>query len=368
MNPIKVLVISNYRDNHNVRPEASIFLALAKMNFEITIMTYGNAGYIPQFKEAGIHVIDFHPVKKFDKTEIAFIRQTIIERKIDIIQLFNNAAIINGIKAAQGLDVKVVLYRGYSANINWWDPTAYYKFLNPRVDKIFCNSRGVEEHIQRQLFFDKSKTITINKGHNLDWYKDIEPFDMREKLGISKDALLLINVANNRRMKGIPYLLQAINALPNNLDVHLLLVGENMETPENLKIISQSNKSKNIHFLGYQKDVLNIVAACDCFVLTSIKGESITKSVIEAMSMQVTPIISDIAGNRELVVNNECGLVFKSKSVEGISDCIQKVYNNRAWCKELGIKAKEHIRTHLNTETTALKTKALYEELVAKKK
>ena len=36
---IRVLVISDYRDFHSTRPEASIFLGLAKMGLEIIIMT-----------------------------------------------------------------------------------------------------------------------------------------------------------------------------------------------------------------------------------------------------------------------------------------------------------------------------------------
>jgi hypothetical protein len=71
---MKILVISNYRPYHTARPEAEIFIGLAKLGLEIDIMTYGDAAYFEKFKEAGINVIDFHPEKKMDKGEIAFIR------------------------------------------------------------------------------------------------------------------------------------------------------------------------------------------------------------------------------------------------------------------------------------------------------
>ena len=47
--------------------------------------------------------------------------------------------------------------------------------------------------------------------------------------------------------------------------------------------------------------MLNIVSACDAFVLSSLFGESITKSVIEAMSLSKTAVITDIPGNKELL-------------------------------------------------------------------
>lgn len=361
---IKVLVISDYREYHTVRPEAEIFIGLAKMGFEIHIMTYKEAKYIHEFEAAGIKIIDFHPEKKLNRNEIRRIREVIIGEEIDIIHLFNSKAIINGIQAAKGLPVKVVLYRGYTGHIHWYDPAAYLKYLHPRVDKISCNSKGVEEQIQRQLFFDRRKTITINKGHNTGWYEEYQPYDIRKELSIPENAFLLINVANNRKMKGIPYLLKAMSYLHEELPVHLLLVGRNMDSKRHLRIINQSEKKENVHILGFRKDVLNIVSACDVFVLPSIKGESITKSVIEAMSLGIAPIISDIPGNKELVINNESGIIFPSKNSKVLSQAIIKLYNNQTLCKELGKNAKMRIANHLNQKQTILNTKTLYEELI----
>jgi glycosyltransferase involved in cell wall biosynthesis len=360
---IKVLVISNYNDYHTTRPEAEVFIGLAKMGFQIHIMTYKDSEYVKEFEAAGIHVIDFHPEKKLDKSEIRRIREYIVEKEIDIMQLFNSKAIINGIQAAKGLPVKVVLYRGYTGNIHWYDPTAYFKYLHPRVDKIVCNSIGVEELINRQSLFSKGKTITINKGHKLEWYKEYIPIDIRKELNIPADALLLVNVANNRKMKGIPYLLKALNYLKSESEIHLLLIGNDMDSEENLKIINQGNAKEKVHLLGFRKDVLNIVAACDVFTLSSIKGESITKSVIEAMSLGVTPVISDIPGNIELVADNESGLVFPSKNSRALSQAILKLYEDRDLCKRLGQNAKRRIANVLNHEQTLNKTKKLFEEL-----
>ncbi len=363
---IKILIISNYNDYHTTRPEAQIFKDLAKSNdFEIFIMTFKNSNHIPEFKSLGIKIIDFHPQKKKDKKEIARIRKEIIDNKIDIIQLFNPPAIYNGTRAALGLPVKVVLYRGFSSNIRKLDPFANLKFMHPRVDKIFCNSIGVAEHLHKQPFFKKKKTIVINKGHNIEWYKNIVPANIRKELNIPNDALLLINVANNRKMKGIPYLLKAMNELPNEVNIHLLLAGRNMDTNKNMKIINKGNKKNKIHFLGFRKDVLQIVSACDVFVLPSIFGEAITKSVLEAMSLGTPPIISDIRGNFELIENNISGLIFKSKNYKQLAEKILFFYNNRKLCKEFGENAKLRIKNVLNNKQTVEKVSKLYKSLIS---
>jgi len=138
----KILVISDYSKLHSTRPEASIFIELAKKGYEIHIMTYENSPLEKQFLDAGISVIAFHPSKKFDKNETGRIREYLIEHSIEIMQLYNSNATIQGLKAAKGLDVKVVLYRGFAGHIHWYDPSSYFKFLHPRVDAIVCNSKG----------------------------------------------------------------------------------------------------------------------------------------------------------------------------------------------------------------------------------
>ncbi len=361
--PLKILVISNYRDYHTARPEAEIFIGLAKRGHQVHIMTYGDAKYANEFRAAGIKVIDFHPQKKFDKAEIAFIRAELIKEKHDIIHLFNGKSIINGIRAAKRLPVKVVLYRGYCGNIHWYDPTAYLKFLHPRVDGIFCNSIGVEKLIRSQLMFNKQKALTINKGHKTAWYDGYEPFDIKKALGLPNDAFMLVNVANNREMKGIPYLLKAMDQLPPEAPIHLLLVGRDMDTPDNLKLLEGSPNQHKVHFLGFREDALNVVAASDVFVLASLFGESITKSVIEAMSLGIAPIITDIPGNTELIEDNISGIRVPSRDASALNKAILELYNNRALCKELATNAKLHIENNLNTENTVAKTENWYYDL-----
>ena len=364
---IKVLVISNYRNFHSNRPEAEIFIGLVKLGFDITIMTYDDSEYAKRFKKAGIKVIDFHPERKFDRKEIAFIRQNIIENNYDIMQLYNSKSTVNGIQAAKGLPVKVVLYRGFAGHLDWYSPNAHFKHLHPRVDKIVCNSIGVEQVFQKKKFFDKSKPITINKGHRSEWYSSTKPADMSE-FNLPEDAFILINVANNRRMKGIKYLVEAFNSLPEELPIYLFLVGRDMDNSINNKLLTSKINKAKVRFTGHRKDALSLVKSSDVFVLSSIKGESITKAVLEAMSIGTAPIITDIPGNTELVINNKNGLIVKRKNPQELKDAILKLYQNRDLVEEFGLKAKEHIDTVLSSETTIQKMKIFYESLVEEKK
>ncbi|HMP99111.1 MAG TPA: glycosyltransferase family 4 protein [Cyclobacteriaceae bacterium] len=359
---IKILVISDYRETVTVRSEAEIFIALQKSGYEVSIMTYPESQYIQRFREAGIKVIEYHPTKKLSRKDVSIIKDEIVNGNYDILHLFNSPSMPNGIMAAYGTKVKVILYRGYTGNIHWYDPFMYIKYLSPRVDKIVCLVEAIRQLFLKN-FVSERKLITINKGHDLAWYEGIEP-DALAELHIPPDALKLVCAANMRPMKGVKYLLKATHYLPADANIHLLLLGRDMDAPEFKKLIDESPIKNNIHQLGYRKDVLNVVKACDVFVLASIKGEAITKAVIEAMSLGVAPLITDIPGNVDLVINEKCGLVVPSKNPQALAEAILKYDQQRQLVKIYGEAAKEHIKNRLNIKDTIAQFQQMYDELL----
>lgn len=361
---MKILVISDYEKFHTVRPEAEIFISLSQRGYDITIMTKGQYDYVKRFKENGIKVIDFHPEKKLDKGEVAFIRNELETGHYDVMHMFNNVSMMNGLKAAKGIDVVCVLYRGYSANVHWYDPTLYFKLLHPRADYIICNSEGVATIMREKGKVSNDKLVVINKGHQLEWYSDVEEHDIRKELGLPANALMVVLVANNRTMKGTKYLMEATKYLDPKSNMHIVLVGQDLDNDENMTILKDSPFKDHLHFLGFRKDALNIVKSCDIFLLTSIKGESITKSVIEAMSLGVAPVISDIIGNKELVVHEESGLIVTSRDSKGFADALNRLYRDRDLLQKIKTNAPERIATRLSHEQTVDK----YEEFYAKLK
>ena len=91
----------------------------------------------------------------------------------------------------------------------------------------------------------------VNKGHRLEWYQDVVPLDIKKEFNLPEDAFVIINVANNRRMKGIPYLMKAMNMLPPGLPIHLLLIGGNMDTKANIALIKSGGYKNKFILLAF---------------------------------------------------------------------------------------------------------------------
>lgn len=356
-------MISNYRSTVSVRPEAEIFIGLAKLGFEIEIMTFGDASYVAHFRSAGIKVIDFHPVRKFDAAAVKLIRKRLTEGRHDILHMFNSKAYFNGMKASKGLPVKIVMYRGTQANIHWYDVALYTKYFHKRVDKVVCNSRAVEDEFNKQSMTDrKNRFVTINKGHRPEWYADVAPANLSEfKKG--PDTFVLTCVANARRVKGVKYLLGAMARIDPRSDISLLLVGRGLDTAEFKAAARKSGHGDRIFFTGFRKDALSLIQASDAFVMPSIGAESLTKAVVEAMHLRTAPVITNIPGNKPLVEHGQTGLAVPPKNPEALADAIRALYEKRTWCEEIGQNAAASVAKILHSQRTVEEYAAFYKDL-----
>lgn len=361
---MKVLVISSYDDNWNaVRPEGELFIGLHNKGIAVTMMTQGNTPYAARFREQGLSVIDFHPKHKFKREESDFIREQLLEGGYDILHLFNNKAIINGLRAARKLPVKVLTYRGYAGNIHWYDPTSYLTHLNPRVDAITCVSDAVKASLDAQLFFDNNKTKVVHKGHDPAWYADVAKGDLTE-FDFPSEAIVVSMVANARRMKGLPFLLEATKHLPLELPLYFLLIGRGLDSPEVVKELAGSTYRQRFRFAGFRKDVLELVKACDISVLPSIHGEGLSKVILEAMFLGKPVVMTDIGGNRGLAENGKSGMIVPAKDAEALAGALQKLAENESLRGEMGAEARRYIAAHFGLERSVNRQLEVYRKLL----
>lgn len=363
---IKILVVSNYTNTLSARPEAEIFLKLVNMGVEIEIMTDINSDYASKFTNAGINVIDHTPQKKISFSTISLIKRTLVTGNHDILILYNSKAIINGLLSTLFLKTKVILYRGCAGNISSWDPFAYLKYLNPRVDKVICNAKSAETLLQKQLFFKNSKAITIHKGHDASWYENIKEVDL-SGFNVPDNAFVVCCAANARPVKGIRYLIESMKYIDDKYPVHFLILGSGHEDKVNLGLINSLQRKNNVHLLGFRKDSLSILKACNAFMLPSIEQETLTKSVIEAMSIAVTSIITDVPGNNFLVDQNKTGMIVPSQDPKAIAIAIMYLHDNPISCIQMGKAGQAHIQKNLSSSKTAQEYLQLFKELLPRK-
>lgn len=361
----RLLVISNYSGAPNpIRPEAEIVLGLVQLGYKVWVMTPGRSAYIEKLEAAGCTIVDHRPQSKMDRKSIQHIRKLVDQEGIQLIQAFYSKAIANAAWAVWNKPtVKLLSYRGYTGNIHWYDPTLYLSFLNPRIDKMVCLAESVRQrYIQNGV--KPERAVTIYKGHSSAWYDHIEPADLSE-FNLSKDAMICSFVANHRtKMKGVRYLLEAMGELPREKQVHILMIGDGLDTPEVRGWMAEQGVEKQFTFTGFRRDASSLVKACDVSISLSLFGEATQKAMIEAMYLGNPVIMSDIIGNKGMLINGEGGYLVPPANAKAVTEALAALHDNPERRKQMGETSRKHIAAFLNVEKSIAAYDRLYQSLL----
>jgi glycosyltransferase involved in cell wall biosynthesis len=360
---MKVLIITNLCLGKSATlPKRSLIKGLHSKGVDITVVAHWPTPESLDLESAGIRVVYQPIIKKIDFAAIRRIRSILNEERYNLLHCTYSKAITNGLIASKGFDIKIVGYFG-SLSLHWYDPFAYYSFLNRRIDKLICLSDGVEKHVMKQAPRRmKDKTIRIYKGYNPEWLKEVVPASRRD-LKIPEDAFVVCCVANIRKIKGVDYLIKAAGLLPENLPVWFLLVGKGSNSGSVHRFIGKTRYHNNFITIGYTEDPLAYTSICDLYIQPSL-SEGLGRSVIEAMCLRKPVVVTDKGGAKELVVQGVNGYVVPVRSAQAIAETISKCYENRGNLIEMGEKARERILNDFSPQAMIDQTFDLYKNLL----
>ncbi|TKB47592.1 glycosyltransferase family 4 protein [Ferrimonas sediminicola] len=364
MSKIRALVIERHsRPNINpIRPEAAQIVGLHQSGeVEVTVMCNPDSGLVDYYAQYGIEVLTLPLDKKLSWHTIKTIRHTLINRQIQVLHLFANTPVSNGATAAIGLPVKVIAYRGQTGNIRRIDPSSYLSMLHPRIDKIICVAKAVEEDLANHVNNPSKKLATVYKGHDSSWYQN-PPADLSQ-FNLPEDAFKVSLVANLRPRKGLHVLMDATHHLPKDANIHFLLVGANPDNDKIKQMIASSGCPERIHPMGWRTDAPEVAAASDLVVLPTLKREGLCRAVLEANSYGTPAVMSDTGGNAELVKDGHTGFIVPPGDAKALAEAIHRLYQDRDLNDKFGLAAQARVREKFNVEQGVEATLAIYREL-----
>jgi len=347
-------------------PETELFIGLKNAGVDIEVVSNPNGKHYFRLKNAGVKTHEIILSTRFSLLGITRVYKLLKKNHYDILYCFNNKAVSNVLLASWGMKFKLVTYRGTIGNVSFLSLASWTTHLHPRVDRIICVSNAVRDYLVKMRLFwlkiPEKNLISIYKGHKISWYQKL-PADLSE-FNISYKDFVIGFAGRNRPHKGINFLIDSAKWLPQNAAIHYLLLGKLKSDKNLLKQIQTSPFKDRIHLAGYRNNAPMIAAACDVFIMPSTKREGLSRAIIEAMACATVPVVSDVGGLPELVIDDESGFVVPPKDSKSIAMAIMKLYNNPDKKKKMGKQAQDRIKTVFNIQSTIENTKRMFEELV----
>ena len=192
--------------------------------------------------------------------------------------------------------------------------------------EVICVSNGVRETFATDGICPLRKSVVLGAGSATGI--DIDHFDpdkvesniMRSELGLTQEDFVFMFVGRIVTDKGINEMVTAFDRLSREYShIHLVLVGAE-ETEQN-PITEHSrctiNGNGHIHAIGRRSDVRPYLKDADAFVFPSYR-EGFGMVLIEANSMGIPAISSDIIGCNEIIIEGENGVLIPSRNKEAL--------------------------------------------------
>lgn len=358
---MNILYITDYPD----RPETELIINIAKV-FNVTVMTKTDNRNYYLLEQNNIKILDYKITKRLDKQAIKYIKETIDKNNYDIIHAFNSRAITCAIQAAKNTNAKILGYRGVTTNNSIFQLENWFSYLHPRLDGVFCVAEAIRKSFYKtpllNKFIRKNKFITIYKGHKPEWYAT--PAENLEKYNLPTGAKVICCLSRNSAKKGILNLLNAFINLPEELNTHLLLVGNINKNQEVINFINKNNLADKIHFTGYINNPTEVIKASNLLVSASQSGEGLPRVVIEAMCVNTPVVATDSGGTLEVVINKETGLLVNKNNVNELKVAIIEALTNTNATEQRVNAAYKRIEEVFDSELTAKNTINWYKTLL----
>lgn len=215
------------------------------------------------------------------------------------------------------------------------------------------DSHGNLDFCHEQKIYPLDKGSVVHKGSASG--VSLEKFDIskkesfkkeiREKYRIPQNAFVFGFVGRITGDKGINELLEATRTILEEYnDIYLLLIGGlDKEDSVDTKLYEWSKNNSHVIYCGPTNEVEKYMATMDCYVMPSYR-EGFGLTVIEAGSMAIPVICTNIPGPTDAIVDEVTGLVVEKKNVKSLTDAILRIYLDKELAKKLGNAGYENVK------------------------
>jgi len=165
--------------------------------------------------------------------------------------------------------------------------------------------------------------------------------------------------------KGIHVLIEAMAALRG--EAELLLVGGDWSAggyaADMQNLARRHGVDDGIAFENHRPDVGALMSAADVFVLPSL-SEARPRSIIEAMTLGVPVVASDVGDVASLVAHEDTGLLVSPGDPAALAAALARLVRSPELRKRFGASARERAAREFNAERTARQYLRLYRSLI----
>jgi glycosyltransferase involved in cell wall biosynthesis len=310
------------------------------------------------------------PINPFkDILALLEIKRFIKENNIQIVHTHSSKAGILGRWAAKLSGVKIIIH-----TVHGWPFHDYQaKFLSgffiwlERRAAQFTDQLIIVSNHDRQIGLKSRigsdiKYRLIRYGVEYDKFNALDK-NFRKELGIKDNELVVGMIASFKPQKCPQDFIQLASSVSRDLpNTKFILVGDGVLRKKTEQLINKYNLQKKVILVGWRRDIPEILASLDIFVLTSL-WEGLPISALEAMAASLPVITTNTGGVSEIVEEGKNGFLIYRKDTQSMSDKLISLLKDSNIRKQMGEKAKASLGADFSLANMLQNHENLYSDL-----
>ena len=235
-------------------------------------------------------------------------------------------------------------YKG-SPKLNWLLYYPIEKLCAPFTDKLITINKE-DYALAKNKFSAKEICYVPGVGIDLSSFENVCSNEnaKRREIGITEDDFLLLSVGELNENKNHSIIIKALAKLANP-SVHYAIAGLGDKQNQLLELTSSLGVEKQVHLLGYRKDIPELNFSADVFCFPSFR-EGLPVSMMEAMASGLPIVCSRIRGNTDLIKDGEGGFLCAPDDVDGFKNAIEKLLADSSLREKMGAVNKEAVKKY----------------------
>lgn len=250
--------------------------------------------------------------------------------------------------------------------LKWLDRWIYNRF-----DRVVAVSRAVADSLEEWLPHLSDKITVIYNGINPENFNTAESkVALRQRLNLPVDAPVLFASGNFRFAKGFDLLLQSIAHLLDKYRQHdargevlpvLVITGEGELQQSMAELAQRLDVSDQVRFLGFRTDMPEILRSADLFVLSS-RWEGCPMVVLEAMSLEVPILATNVGGVPELIYKDQTGVLVSPGDPDLLGNSLYDLLHKPKEAKCMAEQGRQRLLNSFSIENSAASMSRLYRQ------
>lgn len=320
-----------------------------------------------------VHAKGFFAIRRNAKKLAALIK----EKNVSLVHARSRAPAHAAHKACQMTDTPFLTTFHGTYGLGPFGIKKCYNRVMTQGDMVIAISNFIAEHMKKNYGLEEEKIRLVHRGVDLELFDPARVtapriIQLAERWRLPDDIPTIMLPGRLTRWKGQKVLIEALAKLDRR-DVRCLLIGDDQGRKayrrELERAIKKNGLTSIVQITDHCSDMPAAYMLADVVVSASTDPEAFGRVAAEAQAMGRPVIATDHGGAKETVLPGKTGLLVPPNDPDALAEALKWALHltekERHSLAQEGIK---HVTTHFSKKMMGVKTIAVYEETLAKKR